>query len=690
MSQGGPKKVKSTFDKRELKAKAKSVQVSPGRNVLSARMYAKKKKLDPQALKDLVSFSCGGSPNVFSFTPNWQDGFQTLAVTLWRVMFKRGTFANTFAPGYWYWYLVRCYASYLFANQAWENIDNDIPGSGQFPVPEAIALIFQQCSTYKHKKTKYEYKVKYDGDPASVFTADVVDIWYGSHTPLFSGADFTYSSIVQSLSYSSISTNFWSTMVDVLNANFKTKTVLVKDIPWGAKSAELFVGKNGTSLSKVYPWSQVVSLLVPGNYDFVGFQMEQGSDTDDAMVIYDILLNSRNNSKSVANCLLYNGYDPIMFATEAFLFDSVYFAQICWMIWDSIGGSDQDFRMWVSFCWSYVASFFPIVSLDNMAYLSDPGFQNYKVPWPLQFLARQSSVRVGSTYYYVLNQGVWNYTATYTGANTVTSFVGSWGQVGFVSTDVPGPVYLGPGNEITSFNTTAGVFSWTNAVYAYKYFSKQYPALMTLARTMPGDMHDCACFAHAESTLASDIINSATLGTLSPKVVYRLSCSSNLPVGMCSAASALTVRSHTNDPNTTLDYRTPLATFNTSMTITNLDAVLSSMIALPGTNLSVLQAAKGSLTNFVYEELSGGYDWLKLNKEDIVEIVSGFVVGTPIVEKMKNSAYKSLANQLPAQVSLDEVAGFMSKVGWPAVSAVASVLATKSIGFAKTRLRTEL
>jgi len=301
------------------------------------------------------------------------------------------------------------------------------------------------------------------------------------------------------------------------------------------------------------------------------------------------------------------------------------------------------------------------------------------MPWPLFNCALQSSCRVGSTYFYLDTPIQVPWQSVYSGANTVIAYTGAgtaFGHPGFLSSNVPGPVIASPGNSLTGPSTNVANFSWINAEKAYTYIQKSYNGFNTMSQKMPGDMTDCACFATIGTTSFSDDISNQALGVLSPVTVTRIDCSSRLPRGMCGSA-VLTWRSHDASGITYVNSNHfKLSTYTQNA----LQALMSVCISPPGTTVQVLEASKKTISSYVYEQLGGGYEWLKPQEEQLVDLLQEWVVGSPTVQRMSGAAITQMTRALPNWVSADSLVSFMSPLGWPAVKFVAAGLVGKMIG----------
>jgi len=431
-------------------------------------------------------------------------------------------------------------------------------------------------------------------------------------------------------------------------------------------------------------------VLAPYNREFVGFHMTQDAAIDKTSFIFDLLLNSFNNSRSVADALRFNGYDPMSLHVDGVRPDGAYAANIFYALAKQVDIQDEDLFMWFQLCWSYVGSFLPsaLVSKD-LRLLSDSQLRDLKMPWPVQYICRQSSLRVGNTYYYTSPQTSPPWDSTFPGANTTTAFSNPYiyGHIGFTSTSVPGPIIIAPGIDITSATGSTASFSWSFIPLIYEYLSLKYPALFVMSQVIPDSMNDCACFADIENTSFNDNVTSTALGTLTPKVIRSLGCSSKLPTGMCKTSAALTIRTHLLSGGIILENAEAFVVSDRAQSA--LLTVLSIAMAARGTNVQTIQAS-GGISEYIFKELSGGYEKVFPDKNQLVEMLQTWVVGSPTVQLLNDAAVSELTRNLPSFLPAESIVSFVSDVAYKSLGAVAAALVGKAIGLSRNARRNEL
>jgi hypothetical protein len=629
----------------------------------------------------LLDQSCGTSSTVLDTEVDWFS-LTYAADVLFLDMLKKNTWQESYSQGQWLKYLKVCFGYYLKKNQRWLNSDDNFISAGAFFIPAGYALLFKQNSEFRRKNNGFIMQVSSDDAPATL-TATVPN-YLGGRRPVWTGSD--YDAVLDGTNTAAISPRDYLTMSTFVKQTYPD-AVQVSSIIWGAKSGELFVGAQGTSLTKIYPWSQLVSWSAPYLDEMIGFRMDQTTNTDIVYVILDILLNSLNGAKSVAQALKLNGYDPMLFDVRWTFPDGSYFANIITAMARQIGITDEDYFMFNIFCWSYIASFLPLINLKiDLRSYSNPAFRSFKVPWPLFNCALQSSCRVGSTYYY-LNTSISNtWQSVYAGADTTVAYPSAhiFGHPGYLSSNVAGAVIASPGVLLTGAPTTHAWFSWTNAEKAYTYLIKAYPNLMVMAEKMPGDMVDCACFSTIGVTDFSDDIVNQNLGLLSPKTIVLLECSSALPAGLCGIAGTFTYRTALDTANVYTNSNSFKLTQHSQNLI---NSVMSLCFSETGTTVQALQASKKTISSYIYEQVSSGYEWMQPSEDQIVEMLKEWVVGSPTVKKVSDATVKQLTSSLPKWVSSDALVSHVSSLGWSAIKPMASVLVGKFIGLANTNHR---
>lgn len=672
-------KKKDNKVKESIKVKTKQ-QIRPVSNKRIAR-------LSDKDFKTIWESSCGTSGVEYRFRVNFDSRFNDCGKVLYRDMIKKNIDFGSFSIGHIVIYLKRLYAWYLFQNGGWENANNNIMSCASYFLPQGYALFYKQNSVYQNKKRTYTYIPYSDFNPEQL-DADIADSWYGYGTPSWEFGDYSIIPGAVPLDAASVTADEMS-MISKLIRGCYSDAVLLKDVKWGAVSGEMFSGEYGSSLTKVYNYTSYTSLVDPYATEFTGFHMSQQNSYYYSWFILDILLNSRNDATSIANVLRYNGYDPMMLHVDDTLGDGKYLAQIMNEIWTQVGGTDADFRMWNLVCWSYIGSYLPLLSSMDPGYWANPVAKDWKMPWAMVMCAKQTSMRVGSTYYMMIFPQKTNWTTISGGRNSFTDFPNDHdpGHPGFQSNTIGTPVYCAP-DVNTAYNSTYTTFSWTNSLKAYSYLVQKYPKLVTMGTILESDMADCACFSTIVPTsLLDDEVNNP-LGLLGPKVIYQLKCSGKLPLGMCKVAAGINWRTDTKYGGDQINNSTVVSL--SSRLASALVTVISASLPPNGTNIAVLEAAKTNISHYVYETISGGYDWKKFTVDQIKQMAEQWVVGEPTLEKLKEVALGQVAKNLPEQISVDQLAGLFSTYGWPAIQAFSNVLATKFIGVAKNVKHNEL
>jgi len=330
------------------------------------------------------------------------------------------------------------------------------------------------------------------------------------------------------------------------------------------------------------------------------------------------------------------------------------------------------------FCWAYLGAFLPVPSYGRTgAKLPNVDFRKYKVPFILQYVAKQLFFKNGNTFNFYPVTGGGDITTYFTGSNTVP-YSDSTGNPGFLSGNVPGPVFISPGNEVTAHIPFSLRFSWNYAAVSYNYLQSKYPALFNMSSIYDGSMSWCGCYASHVNTLLLDTLTSASLGTLNPLVIGQLDCSGSMVKSMCDLSSALTCVG--NNIGSTIVGTPYIMQFNTQAS-TNLDTIISNTTA-SSVSSNVISAGRSSPNKLIVKQLSGDVDYSKLLEKDIEVLLRSMSVSSPYINQMSKSTKGYLESLMGNYVNTSDIYDVLNKVGSASITAISSLLASKMIGVA--------
>jgi len=563
---------------------------------------------------------------------------------------------------------------------AWQNSNDDIPNMGSKPVPYGIAQLFRQCSSFVNKKEGWEYRVSTDYSPTDV-SQPVLD-WPLDLAYIFNTPDVTFNVITTTVTVlTSAQMNFVAHLIDSVYPS----SVMVNDLVWGARTPELFVGAGGTSHAMIYPWSQICSLLRLGDTQFQSYLMLLNSTPALQIVLWSFLFSCDDKFTTLAHCLRSNEFDPVMFAVVPLLYDTQYAAQVIDKTFSETGiPDDADYFNFNQVCWSYIAAFLPVVTaMLSTELLPNVQFRKWKMPFPIQCLAKQMAFRSGSVYYYpAFSSTNLNFSSVHAGANTGL-FVG-FGTPGYVSASVPSDPSFG------GVTWTAGLAnpsflsnSWTYASEGYRLM--QHIAISGLQSVLSDKDVDCGCSVITATTDNGLVRSNSVLGNYIVRCIRELYCPAPLSQGLCGVASSLTWRSAFSPGASVAAINKNYVTKN-DQTDGSLSTLVSYAVSPSLTSVQVLQASKQGISSYVKDQVSGGYDYTFVEPEDILKFVSDVATNSPLVQRVTGYAADRLVSLLPQNIPLDEVTSLAMALGTGGAALLAKVLSNRRIGFPVRRL----